>query len=115
MSDRRRRQQPAKVGLKKILRALAPACSEIISGCRTGSRTILRGDDCCKHLLTNAEYRYQKCFKNSNSMYCLASFKDDITLLQAGHFSFRMLINCRRDMMQKAQQECYSLLQQYFY
>ena len=57
MSDRRRRQQAGKVGMKKLLRSLAPTCTEVISGCRTGSKTILKGEDCCRHLLTKSEYR----------------------------------------------------------
>ena len=66
MSDRRRRQQPTKISMKKLLRSFAPTCSDVIVGCRTGSKTILKGEDCCKHLLSKAEYRW--CYNLHNML-----------------------------------------------
>ena len=44
----RRRLRNNTEGLSSILYSVAPTCSDLISGCQTGSGAIIRGEECCK-------------------------------------------------------------------
>ena len=45
-----------KVGLRKIMRSLAPSCQDIILSCQTGTGAIIRGADCCKYIFNGGKF-----------------------------------------------------------
>lgn len=54
-----RKGPTTKRALRKLLRSLAPKCSEVISGCQIGTKQIVRGEDCCRNVFNKFEYTLQ--------------------------------------------------------
>ena len=47
---RRYRQESSPGGLNRLLKTVAPTCTELVASCQTGTGAIVRGDQCCQIL-----------------------------------------------------------------
>ena len=50
LHQRRTASPSSQIGLRKILRSLAPTCKDIVVSCQMGIGTIIRGSDCCNFI-----------------------------------------------------------------